>query len=405
MLIVFRILLGICGGPLIPVSQALLVRLVPTRHSAVALTVWAMGSVLAPVSGPVIGGLIGDNMYWGWAFYFKVPLALGIAVIAWTVLRSHETAAVESKVDFVGLTLLVVWVGALQIMLGNGQDMDWFHSDVIVALLVITVLGLVCFVAWEITALRPIVNLQILRNRVFWVSVVVIGISFSCMSGSIVLLPMWLQSGMGYTATWAGYNMAVMGITMLATAPVAGFLISRFDTRVIVFIGLLIAAASDLMRIGYTDQVTFWQLMWPQLVFGIGMVLTMVPLIEMSTSALPDRDIPSGSGQFNFVRTLGNALATAVVIAFWNNEIRSAKAALVGALQNSGATMDNAQQLGMTAEQARGVVDQVVSGQSVMQATNTTFMLLGIFTVAAACFIWLSPKPPKRTGGAAPAVH
>jgi DHA2 family multidrug resistance protein len=406
MLIAFRVALGICGGPLIPLSQTLLLQTVPQRHMHTSLTVWSMGSVLAPIAGPVIGGLIGDSVYWGWAFYFKVPLALGIAFLAWRILMPHETRGMKAKVDYIGLALLVVWVGALQVMLGNGQDKDWFNSQFITILCLVAAVGFVCFVIWEWTDLKPIVDLRIFRNRAFAVSMLVIAIAFSTMfGGSIVLVPMWLQANMGYTATWAGYNAALSGITMLAAAPLTTFLMKHYDTRGVVFVGLVLTAASNLMRVGYSDQITFWQLMWPQLVFGAGMVMTVIPLIEMSTSSLDDKDIPNGSGQFNFVRTLASAISTAVVIAAWNDQIKVCKDQLVGAMQNTAGAIQVAQASGIGTDRARAVVDLVTQGQSVMQATNNTFLALGLITLVASVLVWFAPKPPKKSGSGMPMAH
>lgn len=405
MLISYRVLLGICGGPLIPISQTLLLRIVPIRHANVALTVWSMGSILAPIAGPVIGGIIGDNWYWGWAFYFKVPLAAGIAFLAWKILMPHETPKTIEKVDFVGLALLVLWVGSLQIMLGNGQDMDWFNSDFITSLLIVVLVGFAAFLVWELTDRKPIVDLRIFSNRAFAVSMVVIAVAFGTMFGGIVLVPLWLQSAMGYTATWAGYNSAMAGITMIIAAPITTALMTRYDLRAIVFVGLILSAVSCLMRGFYTDQITFWQLMWPQLVFGVGMVMTVVPLIEMSTSSLPAKDIANGSGQFNFVRTLSSAISTAVVVAVWNNQIKSCKDQLVGAMPPPTALTSLVQKGSMQSEQGRNMLDLLFQGQSVMQATNNTFLILGVITLAAAGCVWLAPKPPKSNPDSIPKGH
>jgi DHA2 family multidrug resistance protein len=405
MLIAFRVLLGMCGGPLIPLSQTLLLQTVPQKKLSLSLTVWSMGSVLAPIAGPVIGGLIGDSVYWGWAFYFKVPLALGIAFLAWRILMPHETKAMKSKVDYIGLALLVVWVGALQIMLGNGQDKDWFNSDFIVVLLIVTLVGFTAFVIWELSDRKPIVELRIFQNRSFAVSMIVIALAFGTMFGGIVLVPLWLQTNMGSTATWAGYNSALSGITMILAAPLATFLMARYDLRSIVFVGLIISAASSLMRVLFNDQMTFWQLMWPQLVFGAGMVMTVVPLIEMSTASLDDKDIANGSGQFNFIRTLSSAISTAVVVALWNNQITSSKAALVDAMHDPSSMMQAAKAGGISADHARTLLDLMVQGQSVQQATNNTFLILGAITLAAAGCVWLAPKSPKQIGSGPPAIH
>jgi DHA2 family multidrug resistance protein len=216
---------------------------------------------------------------------------------------------------------------------------------------------------------------------------------------------MWLQANMGYTATWAGYNAALSGITMLAAAPLTTFLMKHYDTRGVVFVGLVLTAASNLMRVGYSDQITFWQLMWPQLVFGAGMVMTVIPLIEMSTSSLDDKDIPNGSGQFNFVRTLASAISTAVVIAAWNDQIKVCKDQLVGAMQNTAGAIQVAQASGIGTDRARAVVDLVTQGQSVMQATNNTFLALGLITLVASVLVWFAPKPPKKSGSGMPMAH
>jgi DHA2 family multidrug resistance protein len=401
MLIGFRVLLGICGGPLIPISQILLLMIVPDRYRVAALTAWSMGSVLAPVAGPVLGGLINDHWGWQWAFYFKVPLAALFGLLAWRFLAKHEQKTMKSPVDFMGLSLLVLWVGALQVMLGNGQDKDWFNSAFIIQLLVITAIGFLSFVIWETTDRRPVVALKVYTNRIFSVTMLVTGTMF----GSIVLVPLWLQTAMGYTATWAGFNQGLSGITMVLFAPIASNLLSRIGPRAVACIGLVLVASSSFMRVGYNDQITFWQLMWPQLVFGAGMVMTMIPLMDLSTISLKKEDIASGASQFNFIRTLAGAIATAVVVALWNHLIPASRSSLTGALHNAQGFLDQAQSsVGMSPEVSRGVLDQLVSGQSIMQATNNTFLVLGCVTLVAAAAVWLAPKPPERIGEK-PAMH
>lgn len=398
MLILFRVLLGLFGGPMIPISQTLLLKIVPESEQSLSLTIWSMGSLMAPIVGPVIGGIIGDNYYWGWAFYFKAPLAFGIAALAWFVLRKYETKTVQARVDFGGLFLLVVWIGALQIMLGNGQDKDWFNAPMIFNLLIVTAVGFISFVIWELTDRGPVVDLRIYRDRAFSVSMIVVFVAFGCMFGSIVLLPMWLQNAMGYTATWSGLNSAMSGITMVAAAPLVGMLTKRFDIRAVIFTGLLLTAASCGMRVFYNDQITFWQLMWPQLIFGVGMVMTMVPLIELSTASLADKDIANGAGQFNFLRSLSSAVATAVVVAIWSNNTKIDKAQLVGAMHDTSMLMYAAQALGIDKEAIRNGLDLVTQGQAVMQATNNTFLLLALGSLGAAALVWLAPKPGKQAG-------
>ncbi|MDR3527543.1 MAG: DHA2 family efflux MFS transporter permease subunit, partial [Rhizomicrobium sp.] len=298
MLIVFRIMLGICGGPLIPLSQTLLLKVVPQRHEMAALAVWSMTTILAPIAGPALGGIIADQWSWPWAFHFKLPLAIGLSILAWYVLKDHEMPTKKARVDFIGLALLILWVAALQIMLGNGQNMDWFNSDFIVGLLITTVLGFIAFVMWELTDTQPIVDLRIFANRAFSVSMLVIALAYGALFGAVVLVPLWLQNILGYTATLAGYNTAFAGIFSVVLAPVTTKLMGKFDHRLLVMVGLLFCAASCLIRILFNGEMTFEQLLWPQVLQGASFPLIMIPLMDMSVSSLPEKDTASGAGQF-----------------------------------------------------------------------------------------------------------
>jgi len=229
-------------------------------------------------------------------------------------------------------------------------------------------------------------------------------VAFGATFSSVVLVPLWLQTSMGYTATWAGYNSALSGVTMLLAAPLTTALMARFDLRAVACVGLLIGAGASLMRVGYNDQMTFWQLMWPQLAFGAGMVMSIVPLMDMSTASLEEKDVASGAGLFNFSRTLASALATAAVVAVWNNQIRASGATLAGELQPH-AFLDAATASGMSHDKAVNMLDLIVQGQSVMLATNRTFLILGVIQLGTAALVWIAPKPPRRAGGGRPAVH
>jgi DHA2 family multidrug resistance protein len=400
MLIVFRIMLGICGGPLIPLSQTLLLTVVPEKYEMPALAAWSMTTILGPVAGPVLGGIIADQWSWPWAFHFKMPLAIALAALAWYVLKKHEMPATKARVDFVGLGLLVLWVGALQVMLGNGQNMDWFNSDFIVALLIVTVLGFISFVIWEMTDRKPIVDLRIFRNRAFSVSMVVIFLAYGALFGAVVLVPLWLQNIMGYTATWAGYNVAFAGLISLPVAPITTKLMSKYDHRGIVMVGLLFCAASCLVRIFYNLDVTFGQTLWPQVLQGISFPLILIPLMDMSVSSLPAKDTASGAGQFNFIRTLSGAIATAVVVAVWEDAIKWSKATLAGTVQHGPDMLLALQQMGGFSEaKARSLFDMAVLQQAAQIGTNQSFLAIGVVLLITAGLVWIAPKPPRHANG------
>jgi MFS transporter, DHA2 family, multidrug resistance protein len=399
MLIVFRIMLGICGGPLIPLSQTLLLTVVPEKYEMPALAVWSMTTILAPVAGPALGGLIADTWSWQWAFHFKLPLALPLAALAWYALKSHEMPTRKARVDFVGLGLLILWVAALQIMLGNGQNLDWFNSDFIVMLAIVAALGFISFVIWELTDKAPIVNLRIFNNRAFSVSMLVIALSFGALFGAVVLVPLWLQNCMGYTATLAGYNTAFAGVVSLFVAPITTKLMTKYDHRLLVMIGLLFCAASSLVRVFYTADMTFEQLLWPQVLQGISFPLILIPLMDMSVSSLPAKDTASGAGQFNFIRTLSSAISTAVVVAAWIHSIDWSKAVLVDKMQNANGLLALLQSGGFSQERARSLIDLGVMQQAAQIGTNQTFLGVGVLLLITAAVVWIAPKPPRHANG------
>ena len=399
MLLAFRILLGICGGPLIPLSQTLLLTVVPTKYEMPALAVWSMTTILAPIAGPALGGFIADQWSWPWAFHFKLPLAIPLAILAWYVLSPHEMPTKKARVDFVGLGLLILWVGSLQIMLGNGQNMDWYNNDFIVALLIITILGFISFVIWEMTDRLPIVNLRIFSNRAFSVSMFVIFLAYGALFASVVLVPLWLQNIMGYTATQAGLNTAFAGVVSLPVAPLTTKLMAKYDHRGIVMVGLLFCAASCLMRIFYTLDMTFEQLLWPQVLQGISIPLILIPLMDMSVSSLPAKDTAAGAGQFNFIRTLSGAIATAVVVAIWEDAIKFNKAVLAGTLQHGQDMLNLMQSSGFSEGRARGLFDMVVLQQAAQLGTNNAFLEIGVVLLITAAAVWIAPKPPRHANG------
>jgi len=208
LLILFRVLQGLVAGPMIPLSQALLLASYPKSRAGTALAMWSITTLVAPVVGPVLGGWITDNISWPWIFYINVPVGIGAAIATWAIYLRRETPTARVPVDAVGLGLLMIWVGALQVMLDKGKDLDWFNSGAIVTLACVTVVGFAVFLIWELTEEHPIVDLSLFRSRNFSVSTVAMLFAYGLFFGNVVLLPLWLQQYMGYTATLAGWVLA-----------------------------------------------------------------------------------------------------------------------------------------------------------------------------------------------------
>src|SRR5579883_2884572 len=239
MLLGMRVLQGLAGGPLLALSQTLLLRIFPKHQSMQAMGLWAMTTLLAPVVGPVLGGWLCDQYAWGWVFLINVPMAMIFGVIAWFLLKRYQEAPIVKPVDRVGMLLLVVWVAALQIMLDEGKDLDWFSSTEIRVLAIVAVIGFLSFLIWELTEAHPIVDLRVFRHRGFSSCMFVLALAFGAFFGINVLTPLWLQYNLGYNTTWAGLVVAWGGLLSVVFSPIAAKLSNRFDPRILIFVGTL----------------------------------------------------------------------------------------------------------------------------------------------------------------------
>jgi DHA2 family multidrug resistance protein len=393
MLVIFRVLQGFAGGPLMPMSQTLLMRLSPPNRVQQAVGLQTMTTILAPIAGPLIGGYLTDSVGWPWAFYINVPISIFVALMVWTMLRSREIPTVRQPVDYIGLGLLILWIGALQIMLDNGQDKDWFSSSFIVGLAVVAAIGFVAFMIWELTDEHPIVDLSVFRNRTFSVMAAAMALTFGSFFATVVLIPLWLQTNMGYTATWAGNVMAFQGVLGVLMAPIAAMLVSRVDPRWLMSTGIGILAGVTFWRTGFAQNMTFWQLVVPQLITGIGLPLFFVPLLGLSVAAVPASQTASAAGLVNFIRTMSGALGTAAATTLWDNATTAARVDLAGRVQDSQTVLDTMQAHGLSLQQAIQNLSNMVQSQAVMLATNRVFFTLALTIAAVAVGVWLSPKP------------
>ncbi|TXD97243.1 DHA2 family efflux MFS transporter permease subunit [Mitsuaria sp. TWR114] len=265
LLVTGRVLQGLSGGSLMPLSQTLLLRIFPKEKAGGAMALWAMTTLVAPILGPILGGWLCDAFSWPLIFFINVPIALVVAPLAWRMLRRYETPLERQPIDRVGLVLLIVFVGALQLMLDLGKEKDWFESTEIIALAVVAAIGFVAFLIWELTEPYPIVDLRVFRHRGFAVGVLTIALGFGAMFGANVLTPLWLQSYMGYTSTWAGLATAWSGVLAVAAAPIAGKLAGKVDPRPLVFFGLAWLGAVMVLRTVGTTQMGYWQIALPLL--------------------------------------------------------------------------------------------------------------------------------------------
>lgn len=395
MLVLFRVFLGFCGGPLMPLSQTLMLRIFPKEKSHAAIGLWSMTTLVAPIMGPILGGILCDQYSWPYIFYVKAPFALFASFMCWRLLKHLELPTLKLPIDKVGLGLLIIWVAALQIMLDEGKDHDWFASTRIIILAIVAAIGFIAFLIWELTERNPVVDLRVFRHTGYRFSMLTLSLGFGAFFGITVLTPLWLQIYMGYTATIAGYSTAMMGVLAIFLAPLVAQLATKMDPRPLVFFGVIWMGLWTLYRSHANMEMTFWQISLPMLFQGIGMPLFFVPLTALALSSVLPREMDSAAGLMNFIRTLSGAFATSMVNTSWESQTRYVRAELVGISDQAGVAGGAMQEAGIGDDQARGMMEWMLQGQSVMVATNKIFMAIAVLFTIAAFAIWLAPRPTR----------
>lgn len=392
-LVFFRVLQGLFAGPMIPLSQALLLQAYPPKKAGMALAMWSMTTLVAPVMGPLLGGWLTDNLSWSWIFYINVPVGLGAAALTWSIYRTRETPTHKLPIDTVGLVAIVIWVGALQIMLDKGKELDWFASTEIVILALIALVGFIFFLIWELSEEHPVVDLSLFKRPNFAIGCVVLSFGYGTVFGNIVLVPLWLQQFMGYTATWAGMIMAPVGLLAIILMPLVGKTVNRVDPRIMVTISFLVFVVVLMMRSGFNTQADLMTLLTPTLIQGIAMALFFVPLMTLIMAGIAPARIPAASGLSNFARITAGAFGTSIATTTWDERAAFHHARLVEAVDPSrgpvGSAYANLQSLGLSAEQQAVYVNRLIDQQAYTMGANEIFFVSAMIFVVLSAIVWL----------------
>lgn len=405
MLIVFRVIQGAVAGPMIPLSQSLLLANYPADKKGLATALWATVAVVAPVVGPIMGGYITDNFTWPWIFYINLPVGLFSVYVTWKILSRRETPIVKPPVDFIGIILLAVGVGCLQILLDKGQDLDWFNSPTIITLIVIVVVSLSFFLVWELTEPNPIVDLSLFKDRNFSIGTTVISLGYMAFFGSVVILPLWLQTQMNYTPTWAGLVTSPFGILAVILSPFMGWVMKKIDLRLIISVGFIFFSICSFWIAGFNTNVNANTIALLRLIQGIGAPCFFIPTITILLSNLPAKSIASGAGISNFFRILAGSFGTSISVALWahresihqSNLVESVTAAstnLIGAVQKL-------QTLGLPSTTVYARINEALVRQAYMLATNDVFWASGVLFLSLLVLVWFTRPPFLPKGGAA----
>ncbi|QIL72523.1 DHA2 family efflux MFS transporter permease subunit [Diaphorobacter sp. HDW4B] len=408
MLVVFRVLQGLVAGPMIPLSQTLLLSSYPASKAGVALSLWGMTTLVAPVVGPLLGGWITDNISWPWIFYINVPVGLLSAFLTWNIYRSRETPTQKLPIDSVGLALLVLWVGALQLMLDKGKELDWFASTEIIAMAVVAVISFVVFVIWDLTDAHPVVDLRLFKRRNFAAGSIALSIAYGVFFGNVVLLPLWLQQWMGYTSTTAGMALAPVGIFAIILTPLVGRKVTVWDPRKMATLAFMVFALVLWMRSHFNTDTDFNHILIPTLIQGGAMAFFFIPLTTITLAGLtPDR-IPAAAGLSNFVRITAGAMGTSIATTLWDNRAAMHHAHLTeGLIQGQGVfgvTLQGLKAAGLSQEQALAQINRLIDQQAYTRAADDIFLASSFLFLSLIVLIWLTKRPAPHGGGGAEAA-
>lgn len=398
MLIVFRVLQGAVAGPIIPLSQSLLLNNYPPEKRGMALAFWSMTIVVAPICGPILGGWISDNIHWGWIFFINVPIGLAVVLISWKILEGRESRISHQLVNTVGLILLALGVGALQLMLDQGRELDWFNSTEIVVLTIIAAVGLIALIIWELTDDNPVVDVSLFKSRNFTVGCVSTSLAFLVYSGTVVLIPLLLQQVYNYTATWAGLAAAPVGLLPILLAPIIGKFGNKIDMRILITVSFMVYALTFYWRaVTFEPEITFMDVALPQFVQGLAVACFFMPLTTITLSGLPPEKMASASSLFNFLRTLAGSIGTSLTTFMWYNREAVHHTQLTEVInpynpisQQFFQTMGS---FGLSEEQTASYLARQITAQGFIIGANEIFLVSAITFISLVVLIWFA-KPP-----------
>ncbi len=403
MLVAFRALQGAVCGPMYPITQSLMVSIYPRDKRAMALAIIGMITVVAPIIGPVAGGWITDSYSWRWIFFINGPIGAVAVTLAFLQMGGRAEPLEKARIDWVGVATLILGVGSLQILLDRGNDLDWFESGTIMILAAMATVSLTVFVIWELTDDRPLVNLRLFRHRNFAAGTLALVLAFSLFFSVALLLPLWMQNTLGYTALWSGLAVAPIGVIPILLTFWVGKYASRFDLRWLTALSFIVMGFVCLHFGSFNTDVDFASIALTELVLGLGIALFFMPILTILLSDLEGQEVAEGSGSATFLRTVGASFAVSIITYLWTRGAVSSHANLVGFITLSNPLVrEGIQASGGSLEHYLAVMNQVISRQAMQVSFNQVFDALGFCFFALIPVVWLS-RPPfsgRRTQAA-----
>ncbi len=409
-LISFRVLQGLTGGGLQPLAQAILLETFPEKKHGQAMAAFGIGILLAPILGPTLGGWITDNYSWRWIFYLNLPVGvLSLVMMNRFIFDPPYIKRTKGGVDLLGIGFLALGLGTLQVVLDTGQRKDWFSSHYIRFYAVLCVIGLVSLVIRELKTAHPVVDLRALANRSFSAGVFLMSLLGFILYSSLVLLPIYLQTLLGYPAYNAGLALSPRGLGSLATTPLAGYLTSKTDPRRLLAFGLVLGSLTMFSLSGLNLNAGYWDIFWPQVFQGVALSFLFIPLMTLSMAGIPKEKMGNATSIFNLMRNIGGSVGIAIMTTFLARRNQMHQNVLVGNI-TAGNLKTGTMLRGMQGWFQTNGVDRYVAsrrawatlyGMVQLHASMLSFVeafwVMGVLFLAMLPFILLLRNPrPKR---------
>ena len=424
LLILFRVIQGLTGGALQPISQAVLLEAFKPEERGRAMGFWGLGIVVAPILGPVVGGWLTDSYSWRWVFYINIPV--GVLSLVMIQLYVHDPAYItrrSNRIDYWGIGLLAVGIGALQLLLDMGQQDDWFESAFITTLAVLALAGLVAFIVRELRTEHPVVDLRVLKVPTYAVGVFLMTVVGFVLYGSLVLLPLMLQTLLGYPSLQAGIALAPRGMGSFIAMPIVGAMIGRVDPRKLLGGGLVVGSVTLFWLGSLNRSLGYWDIFWPQFIQGLGLGLLFVPLTTITMGPIPRENMGNATSIFNLMRNIGGSMGIAAATTLLARHRQSHSSTLASHIdayslqaralfeQLRSAFVAQGADLTTATERARLALFGMVQREAMMLSFTDIFRWLSLMFIAMLPLLLLmrSPKrgggPGAAAGGAAGAAH
>src|SRR5512144_2280943 len=406
-LVFFRVLQGIGGGGLVPISQSILLESFPREKHGAAMAIFGLGAMLGPIVGPLLGGWITDSLSWRWIFYINIPI--GIVAIIMNILVINDPPYMKRqkmRIDYWGLLFLSVGLGALQFMLDKGESDDWFESRLIVTFGIIAAVSLVLLVINEYYSEHPIVNLKLFRDRTFTSGATVMFFVFLNLFGSIVLLPIFLQMMMGYTSFYAGLLLGPGGIATLFAMPIVGKFTGKMNPKRFLVVGISVCALSTFMMSRFNLTTDFWTFVWPRVLLGFGMGMTFIPLTTLTLSHIPKERMTEATSLYNLLRNLGGSVGIAFTTTILSRRAQLHQTRLVEHLSPFDPSYQIARdriaeslaQKGLPASGADGLLYRELIRQSTTLAFTDAFFMICLLILCMLPLVFLMQRAPAAGG-------